>query len=611
MRKPEFAAADLFCGGGGTSLGLGHACEELGIRRIRLVAVNHWVLAIEAHKKNFPWAEHYQESIEKLDPRKVVPGGRLNILVASPECTNHSIARGGRPINDQSRATAWHVLKWAQELYIDNLLIENVREFRDWGPIGANGRPLKSKKGKTYLAFIEALRSLGYKVEDRVLNAADFGDATTRQRLFIMAKRGNKRIVWPTPTHAKDVSNGDLYLKNLKPWRPAKEIIDWSIPGESIFNRKRPLSGSTIDRIVAGLKKFGGKAVEPFLVMLYGTGKSNDINKPLPTVTALGNHIALCEPCIITPGGTDLGVGRPVTQPLPTVMTKDRFAVMQPMIQPFIMGLEHTGSNSKQVRSTEQPIPTVSAHPRIALCQPYILAHRVHQQENVDSIEKPLRTITTTARDIKLIQPCIIPFFGERKGQEPRTHDINEPLPVVTSHGAGGLAVPFIISAGGPEGQGRNPKHIDEPLGTVMAQDHKALVQPYIIPLNHGPSDMRSHSIDSPMPAVTTFDAWALIKPFLVKYYGTKQRPKTVDEPVETITAKDRFALAQTKVSQVPEGYILDILFRMLQPHELAAAMSFPKSYVLVGNRENRVKLIGNAVPARLAKALCKALISA
>jgi DNA (cytosine-5)-methyltransferase 1 len=171
--------------------------------------------------------------------------------------------------------------------------------------------------------------------------------------------------------------------------------------------------------------------------------------------------------------------------------------------------------------------------------------------------------------------PFIVPFFGEREGQQPRSHSVDDPLPAVTSHGAGGL------------------------------------VEPFIIPVNHGP-DERSYSVENPMPTITTVDAWALIESFLLKYNGTGG-PRSVDEPLDTISTKDRFALVQTFLKErgiEADGVaLLDIRFRMLQPHELAAAMSFPKSYVFMGNREQRVRQIGNAVAVRTAKALCRTLL--
>ncbi len=513
------SAADLFCGAGGTSTGLVQACEDLELK-VDLLAINHWPVAIATHSKNHPWARHLCASLDSVDPRKVVPGGHLDLLVASPECTHHSVARGGRPINDQSRASAWHVLRWAEHLSIDSILIENVREFRNWGPLDSRQRPLKKRRGNTYQAFLSALRSLGYRVEDRVLNAADYGDATTRERLFVIARRGNRKIRWPEASHVRE---RDLFNADRAPWRAAREIIDWSQTSKSIFNRKRPLAPSTIERIASGLKRFGGAAAEPFLVMLYGTGKAASIDKPLPTVTANGQHIALCEPFVLGRQGG----GAPRRRPLPAVAT--------------------TGAPG--------------------------------------------------------VEPFLVRFNGGRGGRT-RVHGVDRPMPTQDTANRYGLVEPFIISAGGPEGQGRRARSVKEPLPTILAEDHKALVEPYIVPLNHGKGDRRAYRTDRPMPTVTTLDAWGLVEPYLVKYYGTAKHAQSVREPLDTVTAKDRFALVEPGATT----FGLDIRFRMLRPHELARSMSFD-DYAFTGNREEQVRQIGNAVPVRTAKALCRAIL--
>ncbi len=194
-------AVDLFCGAGGTSAGLYDAADELGYI-VNLLAINHWDVAIETHIRNHRAANHICESLDNVNPRDVVPDRFLDIMVASPECIHHSNARGGKPRDEQSRASAWHVLRWAEALRIEGILIENVPEFRDWRPLTKKGKPDKRyAKGCTYRAFLNALASLGYTLEDRVLNAADYGDATSRRRVFILARRGRKKITWPEITH--------------------------------------------------------------------------------------------------------------------------------------------------------------------------------------------------------------------------------------------------------------------------------------------------------------------------------------------------------------------------------------------------------------------------
>lgn len=547
MARRIIKAADLFCGAGGSSTGLVRACNDRGYG-LKLLAVNHWDIAIETHSINHPEANHLCENLDAVSPRVAVPGGKLDILIASPECIHHSIARGGRPINDQSRASAWHVLRWCEALRVENVLIENVKEFQTWGPLVQrrvlrekwyeDGGPKytyqwypdKKKKGQIFFAFLNALKSLGYKVEYRVLNAADYGDPTSRERLFIMAKLGRKPIVWPSPTHAsQDVLARRLQEKlfeptTLQPHRPARDIIDWSIPGESIFNRKRgPLAHKTLVRIFAGLHKFCGL---PFIVPNFGEKEGQ---KP-------------------------------------------------------------------RTHSLDKPLPAVTGHGAGALCEPFIVELR--NNKDVRSIDSPLSTIATSGAHHGLCQPFVL---GQQSGAAPRT--VDKPLPTIATDGAISLVEPFLIGAGGPRGAS-SPRSIDEPMRTILSRDFSALVDPFLMNIAHSARpEGYTTSIDEPISTITTKAEHAIVQPYLVKYNGTGGA-MSVDDPLDSITTKDRFGLV------IPEiGAVLDIRFRMLQPHELAAAMSFPENYQFKGNREQRVKQIGNAVPVRTAQALCEALL--
>lgn len=498
VSKAKLIAADLFCGAGGTSTGLALACREAGYD-LRLLAINHWQVAIDTHTHNHPYAQHRCESLDNVDPRKAVPGGRLNLLVASPECTHHSNARGGRPVCDQSRVSAWHILRWAEALYIESVLIENVREFRSWGPLGANGRPVKRLRGQLYIQFLNSLRALGYNVEDRVLNAADYGDPTTRERLFIIARRG-KPVVWPEPTHAR-IAGTDMFSRVAQPWRKAREIIDWGIPGGSIFARKRPLADKTVQRIIAGLKKFGGANAEPFLVVLQNNRDARSLDKPLPSVLTSGAHFGLCEPFVL--GQQSGATPRSVDQPLPTVATGGAIS----LVQPFLMNIDHHGGNGKQIRPVDQPIPTQTTKARTALVEPFLVA--------------------------------------VNHGEDPAPRGAN----------------------------GRRTRSVDVPLPTVRTKRNMGLVEPFL-------------------------------EPFLVKYNGTALA-QSAEEPLDTVSCKDRFALVTTEAGQ----FYVDIRFRMLHPHELARAQGFSDDYKFSGNREEVVRQIGNAVPVNLAKALCAAIL--
>jgi DNA (cytosine-5)-methyltransferase 1 len=518
--------ADLFCGAGGTSLGILGACEALG-RRVDMVAINHNPLAVETHAANHPRVKHLCENLNNTDPKRAVPGGRLDLLVASPECTHHSIARGGKPVSDQSRASAWCILRWLTALKVERVLIENVREFVSWGPIGSNGRPLRRQRGKTFEAFIAALRSLGYRVDWRLLNAADYGDPTTRERLFIQAVRGRRPIRWPEPTHSRD-GRSNLFGHGCARWAAARSVIDWQLLGRSIFGRRHPLSENTLKRIEAGLRRFGGAAAEPFLILLRGTAHSpKSVDLPVPTLTAGGNHVGLVRPFLLhtTHAGGDRV--HDVDRPVPAVTGAHRGE--QALVAPFLMGMSQTGSNGDRLRPIDEPLPTVTTADDLAVCAPFILPHRQFDGMQVDDVDEPMRTVTAhNGGNNALVTPFIVAHHGERPGQVPRVH-----------------------------------------------------------------------SVDCPTPALGCSKTLSLIQPFLVPCNGA---PSAMSEPAPTVTCRDRLALVQPRQQ-------LDILFRMLQPHELAGAMSFPRDYVFKGTREQKVKQIGNAVPRQIATALCRALL--
>lgn len=543
---------------------------------LELIAINHWNVAIDTHSINHPYAKHLCTGLDQVDPRKLVPRGRLNVLCASPECTHHSVARGGKPMNDQSRSSAWHILRFAEALYIDSIVIENVPEFMSWAPLGANGRPLKSKRGQLFEQFIQSLRALGYKqVEWRVLNCADYGDPTTRRRLFIVARR-NKVIRWPEPTHipASEIAKYGLFAETRKPWRTAREIIDWSIPSKSIFERKRPLADKTLLRIQAGLKKFCGLDVDlkkcfaedlrPFLVVLRGTGTTASVDDPLQTVTANGNHYGLVDPFLAQWDQTGGAAGhRGIDEPVPTVVTKANTGLVQPFLSHF-RG-DHNGREDGNTRngSLSEPLPTQDTSNRFGLVEPFLLGQQSGSVPR--GLMDPVPTIATDGA-ISLTEPFLVnPNFGERSGQALRVRSIDTPVPAVTSAGAGGVVQPFMETVN--HGEGNTPR-----VGM---------------------------SVDEPMPTATSKIGTGICEPFLICYYGT-QNMSEAGEPVPAVTTRDRFGLVEAKVTH----FRLDIRFRMLQPRELARAQGFPDSYQFTGNREAVVKQIGNAVPPHTAKAL-------
>lgn len=487
----KILCADLFCGGGGTSTGMINAFRRAGVNDYQLIGVNHWNIAIETNKLNHPFEKLYCSTVQNVKPREAVPSGRLHFLWASPECTNHSRAKGGRPKDEQSRATAWDILKWAQELYIDRIYIENVIEFLEWGPIDSKGRPMASKKGETFRAFVAALESLGYHVDWQTMNAADFGAPTSRVRLIIQAVRGRGKIVWPDPTHAKEPG-----MFGEKPWRSAREIIDWSIPGKSIFARKKPLAENTIRRIESGIRKYWGEWAEPFLVILRGTkgsqcrASARKLDEPLPTVSAGGVHAGIVEP-----------------------------------------------------------------------------------------------------------------FLVRYNGGDDRHHSINEPVPVLDCSNRYGMVEPLIIDMSHPSESGNSRVTSGgDPVRTITTRNNMALVEPLFIPQQ---SAGTVKPVSNPLPTVAAAGAISIVEPFMVKFNGNEHGAESLKDPIDTICTKDRFGLVSGYLVEFNGArYVLDIRFRMLQPHELAKGMGFPADYKFAGKKKDQVKQIGNAVSPNLSEAL-------
>lgn len=525
-------AADLFCGAGGTSTGLMEAAMDFG-HKLELTAINHWDRAIATHTANHPTARHLCTSIDVVNPRDLFKEGSLDILWASPECTHHSTARGGKPINDQSRATAWCVTRWAEALRPKVILVENVKEFTTWGPIGTNGRPLKSKRGEVFTAWVRTLEALGYRVEWKILCAADYGDPTTRRRLFVCAVLGRRKVIWPEPTHHK-VETADMF-GSRKPWVAAREIIDWTKVGKSIYTRKKPLAEKTMERIMIGLQKFG---LAPFIVPQHRGGK------PV----------------------------HPVTDPVSTVTTTSR---------------------------------------GVGLAEPFL----VHMRGNCDakSVDQPIPTLTAGGGHVGIAQPFLVQTAHGKSSQneDGRSRSVGSPLPTIAGNrGDWALCEPFIISTDHQGGGGIGAKSIDDPLTTITTKQRHAACKPFLVRYNgdhKGKADgsHRVHNPEEPLPNVDTSNRYGIAQPYLIKFYGTATG-QPVSEPLGTVTTKERFGLAQPIVEIDGEKYLIDILFRMLNPRELASAQGFPMDYQFTGNVSEIVKQVGNAVPKNLAKALAK-----
>lgn len=587
MVSRKFLVADLLCGAGGSSTGCARALDELGLK-MELVCVNHWPVAIETHTKNHPEARHYCQDISAVRPHLIVPEGYLDLLMASPTCTHHSVARGGKPTSDQQRSDPWHIITWLTELRVKRGIIENVWEFVGWGPVDPRtGKPIPSRKGEYFRAWIETIRRLGYDPEWRKLNAADYGDATTRQRFILMMRNDRRSIAWPAPTHTKKVGGELALFPSVKPWRPARDIIDWTIKGRSIFNRKKPLAPKTLARIHAGAVKFNWP--EPFLVILRNHMAGQSVDQPLPTIAANGNHIALAQPFVISPRHGKKGAGpqpRAVSEPLPTITAGgSQVAVAEPVI---INGRK--GNHAKNV-STE-PVAALDTKGGVWLVEPFVLSRQGGGAPR--STDEP-----TPAQTAKHSHVLISPYYGSGSGETCQSAE--EPLPTVTSKGRFGMVVPVTNGSGGP-----GPRSVDDPVPTMTTAKGGEFA--IVMPVTHHDASDRVRSADEPLPTLTGANRGELA--FITAQHGERpgQPPRVHDvgQPTPTIAASGHIDL----IEGTPE---YDILFRMLEPHELAAAMGFSDedvAYEFAGTKTEKIKQIGNAVSVAKMRACVRALMA-
>nr|WP_263629255.1 DNA cytosine methyltransferase [Bacillus licheniformis] len=356
---------DNFAGGGGASTGI-----EIATGLSVDIAINHDPDAIAMHKVNHPDTEHYCESVWEVDPREAAKGRPVALCWFSPDCKHFSKAKGGKPVEKKIRGLAWVAVRWAATVRPRVIILENVEEFQTWGPLTKDGLPDPKKKGSTFRSFVKALQRQGYKVEWKELRACDYGAPTIRKRLFLIARRDGRPIVWPKPTHG-DPKSATVKKGMLKPWRTAAEIMDWSIETPSIFNRKKPLSENTLRRIARGIQRFVIESKKPFVVgdhgssliqMGYGDPEGRrvlDLKKPLGTITAGGNKFAIATSHLIKLRGTCKD-GQPVTNPMPTV-TAGGLHVGE--VRAFLT--KYYGSDIGQ--SLDNPLHTVTTKDRFGL----------------------------------------------------------------------------------------------------------------------------------------------------------------------------------------------------------------------------------------------------
>lgn len=607
---------DNFAGGGGASTGI-----ELAAGRPVAIAINHDPAAILLHKTNHPFTEHLQASVWDVDPVKVCRGRPVGLAWFSPDCKHFSKAKGKALLDRNIRGLAWIVLRWAAKVRPRVIMLENVEEFQTWGPV-RKGKPVKKKAGQTFQKWKRQLSDLGYVIEHRELVAADYGAPTTRKRFCLVARCDGQPIVWPEPTHGPRDCEA-VRAGKLKPWRSAAEIIDWFVPGYSIFATKqeiwdaygvkavRPLANNTMRRIIRGVDKFTIRSGQPFIVpMGYGENKGQ-----LPRV-------------------------HDISEPVPTVVQKDKFGACGPILAPFAAECNHGGEG--HIRQFAEPLNTVTGKYTGGVCGPLLVPHTFSNTGGSVGADagSPVHTIRTAGGQI-LSAANLIQYHTEQSGKV-RGQGMGDPMMTVDSSNRYGLACANLVEYYG----NGNPLDAAEPLHTVTAHDREALASVHIQKYYGG---IVGEKVTEPLPTVTSVDHNALCADHVVEFKG-QDIGQDMYRPLRTITASwGEFARCYAVLVKADERnlghwpkirellnahcgyqladddlillliggvwyYIADITLRMLMPRELYNAMGFPPDYIIDHDwtgreykKSDQVARCGNAVCPPLAEALVRA----
>ena len=595
---------DNFAGGGGASTGI-----ELAVGQPVDIAINHDEMAIRMHEANHPHTVHLQNDVFAIDPVDVTGGRSVGLAWFSPDCTHFSKAKGGKPRKKEIRDLAWVVIKWARAVKPRIIMLENVEEFKTWGPLDDDGYPIKELSGQTFNEWISQLRDLGYEVESKELKACDYGAPTIRKRLFIIARSDGKPIVWPKPSHGTK--------EGLKPYVTAADIIDFSIRGISIFDRfrfgKKELAENTMRRIARGADKFVIKNPKPYIISYHSETQPGEVR------------------------------GHRIDESLPTQGTANRFG----LVTPLITKIGQTKFNGDRSSSIEEPLRTIVSKNEDLLVSPkYLMVNNTGH--NGSDIDQPVPTVTT-GNHLFAMNPVIVPVgYGEAPGQAPRVQDTKQPLNTIVSHSTKHHVVSFI----GKEYSGEqvHASDMNKPLPTITATDHNRLVSVFVTKYysdNNG--QVQGSKADSPLSTITVQERNALAAVSLIEYYGNSKDGVSVSEPLHAVTGKDKHSVFKIKLSSNQDlgywpqiramlnkhaGYdladdevlifdidgswyvMVDIEMRMLEPKELYAAQGFPKDYDFELkdangkpriSRSEQVAKCGNSVSPMMATALVKA----
>lgn len=566
---------DNFAGGGGASTGI-----EQALGRPIDVAINHDPEAVAMHKANHPATHHYCQSVWKADPLEVTGGRRVALAWFSPDCKHFSKAKGGKPRSKHIRDLAWVVVQWAERVKPDVIMLENVEEFRGWGPLDEDGNVIRERAGETFEKWTKALRKAGYRIEWRELRACDYGAPTSRKRFFMIARSDGLPIVWPEPTHGKpgspEVESGERL-----PWRTAAEIIDWTIPCPSIFERARPLADATMKRIAAGIVRFVLNNPRPFIVPITHSGGDRRVHstaEPVRTITTANRgELAFITPYFartahgdVTASGKRRGKGHHGTaEPFPTItMSRD-----SALISPVIVGCGGRRGQSGPVdvqgpyptttakadacivtaslerqfgrslgSSVTEPMPTITAG---GGGKTAVIATTLISVDNTSTratrafaTDEPVRTITAAGGGYAAVAATMIHIGnGEREGQAPRVYDIVRPLGTVVAGGIKHSLVTAFLSKFSENSIGTK---LDEPIHTVMAgAPRHAVVTAHIAQHNTERRGVKAgRKANVPLSTITsTGGHQQLVTSNLLKLQNN-QSAKPIDEPIDTILAE-------------------------------------------------------------------------
>lgn len=576
---------DSFAGGGGASTGI-----EMALGRSPDIAINHDADALAMHEVNHPETLHLSKNIWKVDPLEAVGHRRVGLAWFSPDCKHFSKAKGGRPVKRSIRDLAWVVVLWAKRVRPEVIFLENVEEFKDWGPVSEDGKPCALRKGETFKRWAGDLKRLGYKLQFRELRACDYGAPTIRKRLFMIARRDGRPIVWPEPTHGPP-DDPDVISGRKLPWRTAAEIIDWSIPCPSIFDTSeeimakfgvraiRPLAEATMRRIARGVVRYVLEAKKPFIVKFQTGSTGHGIDEPLHTVTA--------NSFIKRPGGASpLGI-----------------------VVPSFVGCGGRAGQSAP-RGGDQPLGTQTAKADGCVVAPYLVPRyqeREGQAPRVRSVEEPSATIVPGGNEGVLAAVHMSRQFGNSVGS-----DVAEPVGTITAGGAGKAAVvAAFLAQHNTDMVGHDAR---TPVSTIVQKGCTQGIVAAHLSWSYT-SNTRGGEGDLNKPTKTIVAGGqhaALISGFLTKYYGQGDGA-AVDGPLHTDTTKDRFGLVTVEIDGATYA-IADIGMRMLTPRERFRAQGFPDDYIIDRRPDGSAitqtvqgRCCGNSVCPPLAEALVRA----